>query len=112
MGLGGVSRADIVTVVLPGSYGKPRPAVLIQDDSFDALPSVTVLPITSELRDLPPIRVTIPTGPESGLRIKSQIQIDKITTIPKSRIGQRIGTLSEATMDHVNLALKRYLGLD
>lgn len=107
-----MSRGDIVTVVLPGSHGKPRPAVLVQDDSFDALPSATVLPITSELRDLPPIRVSIPAGAESGLRIRSQIQIDKIMTIPKARIGQRIGTLSEPTMEHVNLALKRFLGLD
>jgi mRNA interferase MazF len=107
-----MSRADIVSVVLPGAYGKPRPAVLVQDDSFAALPSVTVLPITSELRDLPPLRITIPPGPESGLRIRSQIQIDKVITIPKSRIGERIGTVNDPTMEHVNVALKRFLGLD
>ncbi len=106
-----MSRADIVTVVLPGAYGKPRPAVLVQEDAFDALPSVTVLPITSELRDLPPLRITIPAGPESGLRIRSQVQIDKIMTIPKARIGKRIGSLAETTMNQVDVALSRFLGL-
>ena len=54
-----MKRGDLVTVSLPGSYGKPRPALIIQSDLFDEHPSVTVLPITSELRDAPLFRITI-----------------------------------------------------
>jgi mRNA interferase MazF len=106
-----VSRADIVTVVLPGAYGKPRPALLVQDDAFEPLPSVTLLPITSDVRDLPPLRITIEPGPQSGLRRASQVQVDKIMTVPKNRVGQRIGALDPATMHQVNTALMRFLGL-
>ena len=51
-----IRRGDLVTVALPGNYGKPRPALVIQSDLFEEHPSVTILPITSELKahtDLP-----------------------------------------------------------
>src|ERR1700676_1928574 len=63
-----VRRGDVVTIVLPGAYGKPRPALVIQSDLFDALGSLTVLPITSELGTRP--RVVLPGDPRtaSGVR--------------------------------------------
>lgn len=64
-------RGDLVTVSLPGDYGKPRPALVIQSDLFAEHPSVTVLPITSHLVDAPLLRIDI--GPESGLERPSQI---------------------------------------
>jgi predicted DsbA family dithiol-disulfide isomerase/mRNA-degrading endonuclease toxin of MazEF toxin-antitoxin module len=93
LGRGGLSRGDLVTVVLPGAYGKPRPALLIQGDAFAELPSATILPITSRLRNLPPLRIGIEPGPESGLRIPSQVQIDKVMTVPRrpSRGSSDIG---------------------
>jgi mRNA interferase MazF len=106
-----VSRGDIVTVVLPGAYGKPRPAVLIQDDAFEALPSATVLPLTSDVRDLPPLRITVEPGPESGLKRRSQVQIDKVMTVPRGRLGTHIGTLPRHTMEKVDDALARFLGV-
>ena len=104
-------RGDVVAVVLPGAYGKPRPALVVQDDAFEALPSVTVLPITSDLRDLPTLRISIEPGPASGLRRRSQVQIDKIMTIPRSRLGPRIGELDASAMGTVGEALGRFLGL-
>lgn len=106
-----MSRGDIVTVVLPGSYGKPRPALLVQDDAFEALPSATLLPITSDVRDLPPIRITIEPGPKSGLKRASQVQIDKIMTVPRTKVGRRIGSIHEPAMEQVEAALVRFLGL-
>ncbi|MEX2528570.1 MAG: type II toxin-antitoxin system PemK/MazF family toxin [Gemmatimonadota bacterium] len=106
-----MSRGDLVTVVLPGTYGKPRPALLIQDDAFEELPSATILPITSRLRNLPPLRIGIEPGPEIGLRIPSQVQIDKLMTVPRGKIGNRIGALDEATMERVEEALAGFLGL-
>jgi len=106
-----LSRGDLVTVVLPGAYGKPRPALLVQDDAFEELPSATILPITSRLRNLPPLRIGIEPGPESGLRIPSQVQIDKVMTVPRAKLGHRIGVLDEATLERVDEALARFLGL-
>jgi mRNA interferase MazF len=111
MGGRGVRRGDIVTAVLAGAYGKPRPALLIQDDVFDALPSATVLPVTSELRDVPLIRIPVPVGPESGLRRPSQVMVDKVQTIPRAKLGPRVGTLEEPVLRHVEEALGRFLGL-
>ncbi|MGH7577918.1 MAG: type II toxin-antitoxin system PemK/MazF family toxin [Longimicrobiales bacterium] len=104
-------RGEIVTAVFPGAYGKPRPALLIQADVFEALPSATLLPITSDLRDLPPIRIDIEPGPESGLRRSSQIMVDKVQTIPRARLGNRLGSLSEEAVRRVDEALGRFLGL-
>jgi len=104
-----VRRGDVVTVALPGDYGKPRPALLIQSDLFDGHPSLTVLPITSHLVDAPLLRIAI--GPEAGLDHASQIQIDKAQTPRRERIGAVIGRVDDATLGAVNRALAVFLGL-
>lgn len=106
-----VRRGDVVTVVLPGEYGKPRPAIVAQHDAFRDLPSVTLLPLTSEIRDLPLLRIPVEPGPESGLRIPSQAQVDKIMTVPKAKIGRRLGTAGEEAMAAIDEALSRFLAL-
>lgn len=106
-----VRRGDLVTVALSGDYGKPRPALVVQADAFDALISVTVLRLTSELHDWPLFRITVDAGPATGLQKRSQVMIDKAATVPRSRIGQRIGRLDEDTMQTVNAALAGFLGL-
>ncbi|MEX1256335.1 MAG: type II toxin-antitoxin system PemK/MazF family toxin [Gemmatimonadota bacterium] len=106
-----MKRGDIVTVVLPGRYGKPRPGLIVQEDAFEALPSVTLLPLASDVRDLPLLRVPIAPGPESGVRTHSQVQIDKIMTVPRTKLGLRIGSLDDSTMRRVNEALGGFLGL-
>jgi len=102
-------RGDIVIVSLPGDYGKPRPALIIQSDLFDAHPSVTVLPITSHMVDAPLLRVAI--GTECGLDRASQIQIDKAQTPRRERIGAVIGHVEEVILRDVNRALTVFLGL-
>src|SRR5256885_6050691 len=72
-----MKRGEVVTVVVPGAYGKPRPALIIQSDLFDEHPSVTILPITSELRDTPLFRITVTSTPENGLLKTSQVMEDK-----------------------------------
>jgi mRNA interferase MazF len=102
-------RGDLVTVSLPGDYGKPRPALVVQSDLFDEHASVTVLPITSHLVDAPLLRVAI--GPECGVDRASQIQIDKAQTPRRERIGSVIGHANEETLQAVNRALAVFLGL-
>jgi mRNA interferase MazF len=106
-----MKRGDVVTAVLPRAYGKPRPALLIQDDAFEALPSATVLPITSELRDLPLLRIEVEPGPESGLKRPSQVMVDKAQTVPRTKLGRPVGALNAATLESVEEALARFLGL-
>jgi len=104
-----MTRGDIVVVSLPGDYGKPRPALVVQSDLFAEHPSVTVLPITSHLVEAPLLRIG--AGPESGLERFSQIQIDKAHTPRRERIGPVIGRIDHGTLGAVNRALAVFLGL-
>ncbi|MGH9382504.1 MAG: type II toxin-antitoxin system PemK/MazF family toxin [Thermoanaerobaculia bacterium] len=104
-------RGDLVAVAMPGDYGKPRPALVVQDDAFAALPSVTLLLLTSRLRDAPMLRITVQPHPDNGLQKPSQVCIDKAATAPRGKVGQRIGRLDEATMRTVDTVLTRFLAL-
>lgn len=103
-------RGDLVAVSLPGHYGKPRPALIVQSDLFDEHPSVTVLPITSELRDAPLFRITIEPNKENGLHSHSQVMIDKAHTVPYEKLSDPFGKLSDENMVAVNRALAVFLG--
>jgi len=104
-------RGDLVTVAAPGDYGKPRPALVIQSDLFDELPSVMLCLVTSELRNAPIFRITVDPAPENGLRDISQIQIDKIVSVPRERVGGVIGRLDDTTMLKVNRSLAVFAGI-
>jgi len=106
-----VRRGELVTVVSSGDYGKPRPALIVQADDFAELPSVTVLPLTSDLRDAPLLRVTIAARPANGLACESQVMIDKTMTVPRAKVGARIGSLEPAALAKVTLALSAFLGI-
>jgi len=105
-----VKRGTIVAVVVPGAYGKPRPALVIQSDLFQDHPSVTILPITSELRDTPLFRISVPPDPTNGLLQPSQIMVDKIQTVPIEKTRDVIGALDEASMLAVGRSLALFLG--
>ncbi len=100
-----------MTVVTSGDYGKPRPALIVQAGAYAEHPSITVLPLTSELYDLPLLRVTVEPEEDTGLRRRSQVMVDKATTIPHAKIGNRIGQLNEAALGNVDHALAAFLGL-
>ena len=104
-------RGDIVTVALPGDYGKPRPALVVQDEAFAGHPSLTLLLLTSTLYEAPLLRIPVEPDSDNGLERRSHICIDKAITVPHARLGPRIGRLQEATMQTVNTALARFLGL-
>jgi mRNA interferase MazF len=106
-----VSRGDLVTIALPGDYGKPRPALVMQADAFKALASVTVLPLTSDMHDWPLFRITIRPSRVNGLRQPSQVAVDKAATVPRTKIGQRIGRADAGTIRAVDAALASFLGL-
>lgn len=104
-------RGDLVTVVVSGDYGKPRPALIVQADAYAELPSITVLPLTSEVLDIPLLRVTVEPNVSTGLRSRSQVMVDKATTVPRIKAGSRIGRLDDATLASVNQLLATFLGV-
>jgi len=109
-----MKRGEIWTMAGGSGYtGKPRPAVIIQDDCFPETLSIAVCPLTSQPIDAPILRILIdPTPtPENGLRAPSRLMIDKVTTVPKSGLGQCIGQLTEDDLLRLNRALLVFLGL-
>ena len=103
-------RGDLVTVALQGDYGKPRPAVIIQSDLFADHPSVTVLPVTSELRQTPLFRIGVEPDEKNGLKKPSQVMVDKAMTVPREKVGKTFGRLDDTVLLAVNRALALFLG--
>ena len=95
----------------PGYAGKPRPVLIIQDDAFDATASITVCLITSEPIEAPILRLKVKLTPENGLLKNSYLMVDKITAVPRNRLGQRIGMLADDDLLRLNRSLLVYLGL-
>lgn len=98
--------------VSAGVYAlKPRPAFIVQDDAFQATDSVTVLPLTSNLVDAPPLRVRVGAGGLSGLIHESDIMIDKLTTVQRTSVATRVGRLPADQLAEVERAIMAFLGL-
>ncbi len=103
-------RGDLVTVAMPGDYGKPRPALVIQADQFSATASLTVALITTSLVDAPLMRLTLEPTSENGLRKISQVMIDKVMTVRREKLGSPFGRLDNNTMLAINRGLALFLG--
>ena len=107
-----MKRGDLVVVAIQGDYGKPRPALVVQADLFnDTHASITVVPVTSTIVDTPLFRVTVEPSRRNGLRLISQIMVDKVTTVRRQRLGQTIGRLEEEAMLRVSRALALWFGI-
>ena len=105
-------RGDVVVCVLAGDYGKPRPAVVVQSDLFNPThASITVCPVTSEKANAPLFRLPLRAG-RHGLRQSCWIMTDKITSIRRERISQKIGALDAPEIRSLEESLQRWLGLD
>ncbi len=91
--------------------GKPRPVVILQDDRFDKTDSVTVCAFTTDPTDAPLFRLVIEPDESNGLRAVCRLMVDKITTVPKSRIGMRVGRLADEDMVQLNRAVLVFLGI-
>ena len=95
----------------PGYACKPRPAVIIQDDCFPETLSIAVCPLTSQPTEAPILRVLVEPSPENGLRETSRLMVDKVTTVPRSLLGQCIGRLADEDLLRLNRSLLVFLGL-
>jgi len=107
-----VKRGEIWTVAGGIHYaGKPRPAVIVQDDRFDTAESLTVCLFTSNQMDAPLFRLAVEPDAANGLRSSCRLMVDKILTVPKSKVGKRIGRLSDQDMVRLNRAIVVFVGL-
>jgi mRNA interferase MazF len=105
-------RGDIWTVSGGKDYaGKPRPVVLVQDDSFDVTGSITICAFTTDPTEAPLFRLPVEPSERNGLRSSSRLMVDKITTVPKSKVGERIGRLDDEDVVRLNQAAMVFLGL-
>jgi mRNA interferase MazF len=105
-----MKQGDLISVSLPGDYGKPRPALVIQSDIYEHLNSVTVLPLTSNVLSTEDCRVVVEMSDENGLRQDSQVMVEKAATLPRAKAGPIIGRLSATDMSAVYRALALFLG--
>ncbi len=105
-------RGDVIVCVSQGDYGKPRPAVVVQSDLFNPThASIVVCPITSHLVDAPMFRLRLDPMKQNGIKVASQIMIDKVMAIKNDRIRKKIGKLSQSDASNVDLALRLWLNL-
>jgi mRNA interferase MazF len=91
--------------------GKPRPVVIVQDDSFDATASITICAFTTDETEAPLFRLPVEPNDRNGLLATSRLMVDKITTVPKSKVAAQIGRLDDEDMLRLNQAILVFLGL-
>lgn len=106
-----MKRGDFVTIALQGDYGKPRPALVVQSDYFAEHPSIVLLLVTTELREMPLYRITLEPSGENGLTKRSQIMVDKIQTVRREKVGEAFGRIDGDTMLEVNRAMAVFYGI-
>jgi mRNA interferase MazF len=107
-----VKRGEVWTVAGGKDYaGKPRPAVILQDDRFDMTDSITVCAFTTDPTDAPLFRLPIEPDDANGLRTACRLMVDKITTVPKIKMGVRVGRLADEDIVRMNRAIVVFLGI-
>ena len=106
-----MKRGEVWTVSGAGYAGKPGPAVIVQDDRFDATASVTLCVFTTDETEAPLFRLFIAPSDRNGLRSASRLMVDKLTTVSKERLGARMGRLDDGDVVRLNRAILVFLGL-
>lgn len=105
-------RGEIWTVAGGGAYtGKPRPVVIVQDDAFAERDSITICPLTTDPTDAPVFRIPVEPNSRNGLSSRSWVMVDKLTTVPRARLGSRIGQLDDDLLLRLNRSILVFLGL-
>lgn len=105
-------RGEIWTVAGGKDYaGKPRPAVVMQDNSFDGTDSITICVFTTNQTEVPLFRLLVEPNEHNGLRAPCRLMVDKITAIPKAKVGARIDRLNDEDIIRLNQAALVFLGL-
>ena len=107
-----MKRGEIWTLAGGKDYaGKPRPVAIVQDDRFDKTASITVCAFTTNSADAPLFRIPVEPDANNGLRLPCRLMVDKITTVPKSKLGTKVGRLADEDIVRLNRAMVTFLGI-
>ena len=107
-----MKRGEVWTVAGGAAYaGKPRPAVIVQDDRFDANDSIVVCPFTTDATSAPMFRLPVEPSAGNGLQEPCRLMVDKLTAVPRTRLGRRLGSLAREEMKTLNRTMFVFLGL-
>jgi mRNA interferase MazF len=93
------------------STGKPRPSLIVRDERYGSEEVVTVCPLTSQFVDAPFLRLIVEPTADNGLRQRSAVQINRVSTVRIAKLGRRLGRLEPEAMRDVSTMLAAYLGL-
>ena len=85
--------------------------MIVQDNSFDGTDSIAVCAFTTDEIEAPLFRLAVEPNERNGLRAVCRLMLDKITTVPKSKIGTRVGRLDDEDVLRLNQAVLVFLGL-
>ena len=94
-------RGDVVLIAdrAGGDYGgKPRPAVVVQSDLFDATNSLVICPLTTQGHDAPLLRVAVQPSPTLRLAVPSWVMVEKISSVRRERARAILDRLSAPEM--------------
>ncbi len=103
-------RGDLIALTALGD-AKPRLALVIQSDLFSGHPSVTILPVTSELRDTPLFRIRLHPNEVNRLEDVCDVMADKVQTIARQKVGDVCGHVQEEDLIAISRALAVFLGV-
>ncbi len=85
--------------------------VIVQDDSFEGTDSITICAFTTDETDAPLFRLPVAPNDRNALRAPCRMMVDKITTVPKTKVGARVGRLDDEDILRLNQAMLVVLGL-
>lgn len=105
-----MKRGEVRTVSAAGFAGKPRPAVVVQGDAFDATASVTICAFTIDETDAPLLRLLVEPSEANGLREPSRLMVDKMVTVSRDKLCRRIGRLADDDVGRLDRALMVFRG--
>lgn len=73
--------------------------------------SIVVCPFTTDPTDAPIVRLVVQPSETNALKVTSRLMVDKLTAVPKAKIGGVIGRLSDEDVVRLNRAVVVFLGL-
>ena len=106
-----MKRGEVWTAAGGKDNRRKRPLVIVQDDRFDNPQSITICSFTTNPAEAPLFPLVVEPDAENGIRAVCRLAVDKITTVPKSKLHAKIGCLADPDMVRRNRAMLVFLGI-
>ncbi len=106
-----MKRGDIVTIAVAGDFGKPRPAIIVQNDVLVGIDTVLVAMLTTHDHQVLTFRLRLEPTERNGLKTRSIVMLDKIMVVWRVKCGPVIGSLTESELADIDQILPFVFGL-